>query len=172
MIALLATVALALPDVVEHPAPVNVVVCDGAPYNRAIVARAMRWWQERCVFDEIGFIVRGECGPYPEHGKPFMAPANTIFLTADQPPMPWQAAATETLFSPAGPISLIRFDAAHARRWRPIGFSVRWRMLLHELGHALAFDHAVWHHSAPGTVMAPGLDTMGPSDEGLNQCSP
>ena len=167
---MLAPVALALPDVVHHTGPVDVVICDGAPYNRAMVHRAMRFWLDRCLYEEMGSVYNAECGPFPVDGQSFLAPANTIVITQHEPEYDTMAGATMTMYSLAGPLSIIRFDHVAARRMWPLFASDRWKLLLHELGHALAFDSETFHHSEPGTVMAPGLDSIGLSTVGLDQC--
>lgn len=171
IILLLAAVSWALDDVVEHTGPVNVVVCDGSPYNMAMALRALRWWHRRCVFDEIGRVFRAECGPYPAPGEKFKAPPNTVFLTQHKVPLPWMAGGTNTYYGPDGPVSIIRFRRSHAYNYWPIGWSVRWRLLLHEMGHALAYDDDLDHHTGPGTIMATSLDAMGKDDTEANQCS-
>lgn len=153
------------PDVVEHTGPVSVIICQGTDYTVREVKRELRWWKSLCVVDAIGIVSSAVCPPYPLPGQRFIASPNTIYLMGDQAP-PTLAGATVTLYSPDGPLSLIRFAHRFSQSKED-----RLPLLRHELGHALAFDGTV-HHSGPGTAMAATLDTMGGSTEGIDQCSP
>lgn len=125
----------------------TVVVCPDAPVTVREARRAVRWWRRRCI--DVRRVVAGTCEVH--------TPGHVYVGQLDpwEPGWPWAAGVTwvqdgyaQTLIAP------------DQDRW----------VLVHELGHALAFGDDDHHHTGPGTPMAWSTEEMGRSDEGVDLC--
>lgn len=158
-----------LADTVSYGGPVEILVCEGAPVSLGEVRRAVAWWSRRCVVPEgIARVRAAKDAECPRLGPVIMAPPGRIYVLADPPPVPWAAGATSVLRAPWGTLGLIMLDPVIAARRRGRWSSSR-IALVHELGHALAFDGDPFHGEA-GSIMSEAIDTFGPDDSGVDLC--
>lgn len=143
---------------------VPVVIIDpSAPTTKREVKKALRWWDQRCLAS--GEIRQEPCSA--EEATP-----GSICIT-ELPPED-QAFFFEKFGTVPAASTFVARRAANADQaiWAHIslGKDVGFYALVHELGHALAFDHPDKHHTPPGTPMAPTTDSVGPHDGGINLC--